>query len=129
MDWISLFVLTSLKIFTFYFPSITLENTAFSHGHMQGLTGRVFQVRVGYGSGIGKKKYFGSDRVRIWYGYWYRILSHSGIFGYFLYLTYLLYGMSCKGLLIDGESNQIVKVLLGFCALSICGSLSIDCLE
>ena len=44
---------------------------------IQGLTGRVFQLRVGSGSGIGK-----NYRVGVGFGYWYHILNQSGIIGY-----------------------------------------------
>ena len=73
----------------------------------QGLTGRVFQHRVGYGSGIGK-----NISGRIGYGLGTgigikyranRVLSgiektSSGIFGYVFHVTYLLNGMSCMRL-------------------------------
>ena len=85
---------------------------------MQGLTGRVFQLRVGYGSGIGKNI---SGRIGYGLGTGIGIIYRanrvlSGIekldrvfFGYFFHVTYILIGM-----------------LLGFCGLPFCGSLSIE---
>ena len=73
----------------------------------QGLTGRVFQLRVGYGSGIGK-----NISGRIGYGLGTgigikyranRVLSgieklDRVFFGYFFHVTYFLIGMFCKRL-------------------------------
>ena len=73
----------------------------------QGLTGRVFQLRVGYGSGIGKNI---SGRFGYGLGTGICIIYRanrvlSGIekldrvfFGYFFHVTYLLYGMNGKRL-------------------------------
>ena len=73
----------------------------------QGLTGRVFQLRVGYGSGIGKNI---SGRFGYGLGSGIGIIFRanrvlSGIekldrvfFGYFFHVTYLLYGMNGKRL-------------------------------
>ena len=73
----------------------------------QGLTGRVFQLRVGYGSGIGKNI---SGRFGYGSGSGIGIIFRanrvlSGIekldrvfFGYFFHVTYLLYGMNGKRL-------------------------------
>ena len=73
----------------------------------QGLTGRVFQLRVGYGSGIGKNI---SGRFGYGSGSGIGIIFRanrvlSGIekldrvfFGYFIHVTYLLYGMFGKRL-------------------------------
>ena len=73
----------------------------------QGLTGRAFRLRVGYGSGIGKN-------ISGWFGYGSgtgigiiyranRVLSgieklDRVFFGYFFHVTYLLYGMIGKRL-------------------------------
>ena len=45
----------------------------------QGLTGRVFQLRVGFGYW---KKLLGRVRFGFGFGYWYHILNQSGIIGY-----------------------------------------------
>ena len=48
----------------------------------QGQTGRVFQLRVGSGSGIEKIFRVGSGRVGLGIGYLYQIPSQLGIMGY-----------------------------------------------
>ena len=75
--------------------------------HLQELTGRAFRLRVGYGSGIGQNI---SGRFGYGLGTGIGIIYRanrvlSGIekldrvfFGYFLHVTYILYGMFGKRL-------------------------------
>ena len=91
---------------------------------------RVLEKIFRVGSGMDWVRVFASCKEPIGY---YRVLKN--LIGYFSGISSMwhIYFMECLvrdfKWCIYGESNQKVKVLLEFCALPFCGSLSIGCLK